>query len=137
MHQKSISAKALPVLIASTLLLAGCFGMPPKVVYPDGSNTVPANDPERIAALMTAREKSRNLVAENAALRAQVETMRQQLVDIRVAVAGVLAQSGAASSGTSAQEPAVPRPATAQVAPTEKPLSMPGVSALGGGTAGK
>lgn len=83
----------LASMAATIIVAAGCSMGPPKVVYPDGSNTVPANTPERIAALEQARARSRAMLSENDALRAEVAAMRKQMEDIRAAVAAVLAQS--------------------------------------------
>lgn len=77
--------------ITMSWILAACSGGPPKVVYPDGSSTVPANNPARIEALKSAREHSRAMLAENELLRAQVATMQKQLEDLRAAISNVLA----------------------------------------------
>ncbi|MFN0183175.1 MAG: OmpA family protein [Aquabacterium sp.] len=86
-------AGVLAVLVAAGLIAAaGCSMAPPKVVYPDGTITVPANNPQRMLAIQSARDHSRAMLTENEMLRAEVAAMRQQLADIRGAVATVLAQ---------------------------------------------
>lgn len=121
---KILNTKA-KIIAASmfVLLVAGC-GAPPKVAYPDGSNVVPANDPERIASLMTAREKARGLVAENEALRAQVAQLQNQMVAIHAAVAGVLAQASATDGAVStAPAPPLQQAAPKPIAPAQTPAS--------------
>jgi outer membrane protein OmpA-like peptidoglycan-associated protein len=90
---KKHTAGVLAVLVAAGLIAAaGCSMAPPKVVYPDGTDTVPANNPQRMLAIQSARDHSRAMLTENEMLRAEVAAMRQQLADIRGAVATVLAQ---------------------------------------------
>lgn len=110
--------------ITITLVLAACSGGPPKVIYPDGSSTVPANNPARIEALKSAREHSRAMLAENDLLRAQVATMQKQLEDLRVAIGSVLAAS--------APRPATATPTPPEVAPQGDPLERLGRQAPAG-----
>lgn len=102
------------MVVAGMMAAGGCSMAPPKVVYPDGSSTVPANNPQRIAEIQTARERSRAMVTENELLRAQIAAMQKQLDDIRAAVATVLLQrekaQKAAPSPYEAMPQAFPRP---------------------------
>lgn len=91
MHQHQAKAGLGIAAITIVWVLAACSGGPPKVIYPDGSSTVPANNPARIEALKSAREHSRAMLAENELLRAQVATMQKQLEDLRAAISSVLA----------------------------------------------
>ena len=83
----------LSAAITAALLLYGCSGSPPKTIYPDGSERVPANSLQKITELQTAREKNRSMQAENDALRAQAAAMQKQIDDILAAVSGVMALS--------------------------------------------
>ena len=116
-HKLTIVAASVATMIA----LSSCSMAPPKVIYPDGSSTVPANSPARIAALQTARESSRAMLSENEALRAQMVAMQKQMEEIRSTAIAVLAQSANAQP-----LPQPPAPATwEQVPPTQytKPVA--------------
>ena len=64
MHQHQGTAGLGIAAITIVWVLAACSSGPPKVIYPDGSSTVPANNPARIEALKSAREHSRAMLAE-------------------------------------------------------------------------
>jgi flagellar motor protein MotB len=102
-HQRTATVGILA--IALPLVLSACSGGPPRVIYPDGSSTVPANNPERIEALKSARAYSRGILAENDLLRAQVVTMQKQLDDLRIAITSVLAVSGPRANALSPTPP--------------------------------
>lgn len=123
MRNHKLTAGMSFVAIATSLVLGACGGGPPKVIYPDGSNAVPANNPARIEAIKTARDNSRAMLTENDLLRAQVAIMQKQLEDLRIAIAGVLAISG--------QLPVVP-PAQPGTAPYGQPMELVGPQAPAG-----
>ena len=121
-HQRTATVGILA--IAMTLVLSACSGGPPKVIYPDGSSTVPANNPERIEALKSARAHSRAMLVENDLLRAQVVTMQKQLDDLRIAITSVLAASGPRASALT--------PAPPMAAPQSEPVERLGPPAPAG-----
>lgn len=85
--------KVSVIAVSTMMALTSCGMAPPKVVYPDGAHTAPANQTDRIAALQTARERSRGMLMENEALRADIADMKKQMAEIRASAMEVLAQS--------------------------------------------
>lgn len=118
-------------LTVATVVLMGCSSVP-KPATPDGSVRVAANDPARLQSLQSSVAQDRSLLTDNNLLRAQVNALQQQLMEMTSIVrdtlmlprpAQVTPQGVPVPAPPTAPSKPVPAPSATQT--TRQPTSMP------------